>query len=254
VRPHVLPWAAAFFAFAFCVPSLALLDLVSGLFPAGDDAPSSTAMSNVAFGVLGVVLISPAFARLVRNGPDAPVAMSQLAAVVLALIAASVWSGEAVGVLGALVVLVPLGIVWALHPARRSPFRRDSWMVGDPWMLVCAVVLLVPACACAGVTAAHGRAAAPPENSFAFVPSHWAAMTAALLALGLVALLAAAHGGRWTVSTVCVAVAVVLFGLAFVINPEVPSSGGRVWGVAAVVWAGLWLVAARRAPVRGVRV
>jgi hypothetical protein len=239
------------FAFAFCVPSLALLDLVSGFLPAGDDATSSTAMSNVAFGVLGVVLISPAFARLVRNGPDVPVAMTQLAAVVLALIAASVWSGEAVGVSGALVVLVPLGIVWAMHPARWSPFRRDVWTVRGPWMLGCAVVLLVSTWAYAGLMAAHGRAAIPPENSFAFVPSHWAAMTAALVAMGRVALSAAAHGGGWTVSTVCVAVAVALFGLASVVNPEVPSSGGRVWGVAALAWAGLWLVAARRAPVRG---
>ena len=252
VRRQGFRWAAAFFAFVFCVPSLALLDLVAGLLPTGGDATLSSSMSNAAFGVLGVVLIGSAFASLVRRSPDASVAMTQVAVVVLALIAGSVLSGATIGVVGAMAVLVPLALVWALHPDRWSPFRRGSWVFSSPWVLGCALLLVVPACVYASVMAAHGRAGAPPQNSFAFVPSHWSAMTAAFMGTGLVALVAAARGGGWNVSALCVAIAVLVFGLASVVNPDAPSSGGRVWGVAAFLWVGGWLVTTRRARVSGI--
>lgn len=115
-------------------------------------------------------------------------------------------------------------------------------------MLAWALVLVVPAWVYAGVNAAHGRDRLPPQDSFAFVPSHWSAVTAMLLATGLVALFAATReGGGWTVSVLSVAVSVALFGLGSLINPHVPSSGGPAWGTAAIAWVGVWLVAARLA-------
>jgi hypothetical protein len=206
-------------------------------------------MGDVAFGVLGVVLICPAFAGLARSSVDASTALMQLALVVVALLAASVWSADVVGVLGAVGVLVPVALVWLLRPDRWSMVRQGSWGVGrSPSLLACALVLVVPAWVHAGVNATHGRDELPPQDSFAFAPSHWAAVTAMLLATGLVALLAATHrGGGWTVSALSVAAAVLLFGVGSVVNPDVPSSGGRGWGVAAIVWVVAWLVATGRA-------
>jgi hypothetical protein len=246
VRPQGVRWAAGFFGFVFCVLSLALLDLVTGVLPAGDPSSSTSSMSNAAFGVLGLVLIGCAFANLVRRNSDATASLAQVAVVVLALIGGSLLAGAPIGVVGAAAVLVPLAVVWALHPDRRKPFRRDSWRFGGLWMLGCALVLVVPAWVYAAVEAAHGRAGMPPENSFAFIPSHWSAMTAALLATGLVALVAVGRGGGWNVSAVSPAVAVLVFAVASVVNPDVPSSGGRVWGAAAFLWVGVWLVAVRR--------
>lgn len=250
LRGRPFQWVAALCAFVFCVPSLALLDLVGGLTPAGEGAATSSAMSDLAFGVLGVVLLCPPFARLARGGPHASMAFAQVAIVALALLFASVWTSEVVGILGAVGVLVPLALVWVLHPKRRSLLlSRGGWGAGGSrWMLGCALMLAVPAWAGAAVNAAHGREDLPPRDSFAFVPSHWSAITAMLLASGLIALLAATQRTNdRSISALCVAIAVLLFGVASIINPEVPSSGGRACGVAAIAWAVVWFVTARLA-------
>ena len=248
VRGRPFQGVAALCAFVFCVPSLALLARVGGLMPAGEGAATSSAMSDVAFGVLGVVLLCPAFARLARGGPDAAMAFAQLVIVALALLFASVSTAEVVGVMGALGVVAPLALLWALHPNRRSLLlRRGGWGAGGSrWMLGCALVLVVPAWAAAAVNAAHGRDDLPPRDSFAFVPSHWSVVTAMLLASGVIALLAATQRtNHRSISALSVAVAVLLFGVASIINPEVPSSGGRVWGVAAIAWTVVWFLTAR---------
>jgi hypothetical protein len=230
----------------FGVLSLAPLDLVSGLLPVGRDAATSSAIGDVAFGVLGLVLIAPAFAALARR-EGAAAALHQLALVVVVLAAASVWSGESGGVLGAAAVAVALAIVWALHPDRRSLLPQPAGASWSPAMVALAVAVSVPAWWYAAALAARGRADLPPEDSFAFVPSLWSAVVAVLVSMSLLALLAASRGSGWLVPAACVGVAVLLLGLASVVNPDVPASGGRGWGVAAIAWSGAWLLAARSA-------
>ncbi|HEY0643443.1 MAG TPA: hypothetical protein VGD39_08495 [Nocardioides sp.] len=227
----------------FGVLSLAPLDLVSGLLPAGRDARTSTSAGDVAFGVLGLVLVAPGFASQVRR--RTPEGLHQVAVVVVALAVASVWSGEPSGVLGAAAVLLALVIVLALHADRQAAVPRPSRWAPSPVQLGLALVLAVPAWSYAAVLAARGRADLPPEDTFAFVPSLWSAVVASLVATSLLALLAAWHGSGRTVPVGCVAVATLLLGAGWTINPDVPASGGRGWGLVVMVWSVAWLWAAR---------
>ena len=226
-------------ALLFGVLSLALLDLVFALVPAGGDPSTSAAMGGLAFGVIGVVLIAPAFACQLRRDVG-PAAMHQVALAVVALAVGSVWSGEATGVLGAAAVLLAWLVVYALHPDRGALLRRPRHLSPSRGMLGLAAVLAVPAWWYAGALAARGRARMPPEDTFAFVPSLWSAMVTMLVATSLIAALAASRESGWAVPAWCVAVAVLLFGLASVVNPDVPASGGRGWGLAAIAWSGAW--------------
>jgi hypothetical protein len=228
----------------FGVLSFAAVDLVVGLLPAGSESASSAAMGDMAFGVIGLVLIAPAFASQLGRGRGAA-SLHQVALVVVALAMASVWSGEAIGVLGAAAVLVALVVVWALHPDRGAVHPRPSQSSPSRQMLGLALVMSVPGWWYAGELAARGRADLPPENSFAFVPSLWSALVAVLVATSLLALLAASRESGWTVPAGCVAVAAFLFGLASVVNPDAPGSGGRGWGATVIIWAGVWFLTAR---------
>lgn len=230
---------AAFFAFVFWLPSLALADLVIGLIPAS--SKSSPAVGDLAYGVIGVVLIAPAFATHVRRPERKIASLQQVALVVLALACASLASDSYIGIAGAAVVLVPLVILLALHPGRRDVLRRPSGRSVP--LLVIALAAAVPAAAYAWEMASNGRADLPPEESFAFVPSLWSAAAAMALATVLIALLAAFRPPGFRVPATCAAVAASLFGVASIINPNIAASGGRGWGAAAVVWSVLWLAA-----------
>jgi hypothetical protein len=76
---------AAFWAVAFAVLSLALLDLVGGLLPAGAACHS---VADVGYGVLGVVLVATAFGALARRNSARGAALSQLGIVVVWLVTA----------------------------------------------------------------------------------------------------------------------------------------------------------------------
>jgi hypothetical protein len=232
----------------FWLPSLALTDLVIGLAPAS--STSSHAAGNLAYGVIGAVLIAPALASQVR-APEWKIApLQQIALVALALALAAFASGAYIGIAGAAVVLLPLVIVLALHPGRREVLRRPR-RPSVP-LLAVAIVAAVPALAYAWEMGANGRADLPPEDSFAYVPSLWSAAAAMAFATILVALLAALRPPGWRLSAWCVAVAAFLFGIGSIVNPDIAASGGRGWGAAAIVWSLAWLAAAAREGARTV--
>ena len=237
--------AAAFFAFVFLVPSLALADLVFGLVPTGSESVSSSAMGMVAYGLIGAVLVAPAFASQVRQPEHKIAPLQQIAIVALALGCAAAASGAFVGLAGTVVLLVPLVVILALHPARRRVLRRPH-RPKSIQLVAIALAAAVPTLTYAAQMASNGRAGLPPEDSFAYVPTVWSAAAAMALSTVLVALLAALRPPGWAVPAACAAVAAFIFGTASIINPDVPASGGRGWGVAAILWSTLWLVAARR--------
>jgi hypothetical protein len=252
VRRFAFWWVSACSALIFGVLSLAPVDLVAGLLPASSDAPASAGMGELAFGVIGLVLIAPAFVSQLRRLPGAA-GVHHVALVVVALTVASVWSGEAVGLLGAAAVGLALGLVGLLHPDRGVLLRQPSPWSPSRLMLGLAGVMSLPAWWYAAVLAARGRADLPPENSFAFVPSVWSALVALLVAISLLAVLATSREGGWTVPAGCVAVAAFLLGLAGMINPHVPGSIGRGWGGAVITWSVVWLTAARASRVSAIR-
>ena len=202
-------------------------------------------MGDLAYGIIGAVLVAPAFAAQVRQPDQRIMPLQQIALVALALAVAAVASGEPIGLVGVPVLLVPLAIVLALHPRRRHILRRPE-RPSTP-LLVLALGAAVPAFAYAWRTSSSGRADLPPEDSFAYVPSLWAAAAAMAVAIVLVALLAALGPPGWHVSAVCVGVGSLLFGVASIVNPDIAASGGRVWGGAALLWSLVWFAAAARA-------
>jgi hypothetical protein len=237
--------AAGLFAFVFWLPSLALTDLALGLIPAGSETASHRA-GDLAYGIIGAVLVAPAFASQVRR-PERKVApLQQIALVALALAIAATLAGEYVGLAGAVVVLVPLALVAGLHPGQRDVFRPPR-RTNVP-LLVLALAAAVAALPYAWEMGANGRADLPPEDSFAYVPSLWSAAAGMAVATVLIALLAALRPRGWRVPAWCVAVAALLFGIGSLINPDIAASGGRAWGTAAIIWSVAWIATAVRDP------
>jgi hypothetical protein len=248
-RLLLLRITAGFFAFVFWLPSLALVDLVVGLLPA--EAETSSAAGNLGYGVVGAVLIAPALASQVRR-PERKIApLQQIALVAGVLACAALASGEPVGVAGAGVVLVPLTILLALHPSRRSVLRRPR-RPSVP-LLALALTAAVPALVYTWSMSSNGRADLPPEDSFALVPSLWSAAAAMALGTIVVGMLAAFRPPGWPLSASCVAAAALLFGIASNINPDVAASGGRAWGAAAIAWSITWIGAAALERAKGPR-
>ena len=244
-------FTTAFLAFTFCIPSLALLDLVVGLLPAGPESDLPANMGDLAYGVIGVVLISPAYASQVRQPERRTGPLQQIALVILALAMAAAASGAYIGVAAAAVLLIPLSVVVALHPNPQGIFRRPPRP--SKVLLALAMSALAPATIHAWRMAKDGRARLPPEDSFAFVPTFWSAVVAMAIATILVALHAALRFPGSTISAACVAVAVLLFGWASVLNPAIPASGGRGWGSAAIIWSLVWMSSALRERMTGPR-
>jgi hypothetical protein len=243
-RRWAFRFATAFFAFAFCIPSLALLDLVVGLLPAGPESELPAHMGDLAYGVIGVVLISPAFASQVRKPERKAGPLHQVALVILALAMAAAASGAYIGVAAAAVLLMPLAVVVALHPTPLRVFRQPPRP--STVLLVLAMIALAPTTFYAWAMAADGRAERPPEDSYASAPTFWSAVVAVAIATILVALHAALRFPGWTISAACVAVAGLLFGWASILNPGIPASGGRGWGSAAIIWTLIWVSSAVR--------
>jgi hypothetical protein len=244
VRLWAFRFATAFFAFVFCIPSLALLDLVVGLLPAGPESELPANMGDLAYGVVGVVLLSPAFASQVRQPERRTGPLQQIALVILALAVAAAASGAYIGVAAAAVLLVPLSVVVALHPTPRRVFRQPPRP--SKVLLVLAVSAAVPTTIYAWAMAKDGRAQLPPDDSFAFVPTFWSAVVAVAIATILVALHSALRMPGWTISAACVAVAGLSFGWASILNPGIPASGGLYGGSAVIVWTLVWVSSALR--------
>ena len=230
------------FAFVFWVPSLALVDLAAGLLPEGSDATSSHSFGNLGYGVIGSVFVAPAFACHVRRSHLKVASLQQLAVVSLALAVAALASGALVGVLGAVLVLVPLVVVFALHPRRRDALRLPDRRRASRPLLALVLIAFVPAAVYASAVASNGRANIPPDAaaSYAYVPTLWSATVAMTVATILVAFAAASRPSGWPFSAACIAVAAFLFGIASTVNPEVPASPGRAWGAAAILWSFVW--------------
>lgn len=211
-----------------------------GLIPA--NSASSHAVGNLAYGILGAILIAPAFASQLRRPEE--VAPQQVVLVVLALACAAAISAAPVGVVGAAVVLVPLLVLLVLHPRRKEVFRplpRPSVP-----LFAFGLVALGPLLVYGWKAASDGRANLPPEDSYAFVPTVWTAVTAMALAIVFVALLSACGTNGWFVSAMCTGVAVAVFGIGSVLNPGIPASGERGWGAAAIVWSLAWAATSLR--------
>jgi len=239
--------ALLFALFLEYIPGLGFIDLVSGVVFSGTES-----VLNTGYGILAGIVIPAGFLVQARASVQKIVGLQQAAMAALALVVAGLlslnWNAVGAGV----VVAVLMAILLALHPAPKLFVTR-----GDAFsrVLVGLVIMAANPCVVYAIRmAANARAKLPPLGAESNGVLHWTALTALCIAVLLVGLLAATRtvGRRlpaWTVGG-----AALVWGFVSMRDPDVPASGGRMWGALVIAWGIVFIAAAeweaRRDPAR----
>jgi hypothetical protein len=210
---------------------------------------------DIGFGVTyGILVAIPLFALMSERGRRASI-LWQVAAIALAVVAASLVSADFGYVVLAVAIVFALGILIALMPDRRraSADGLDVSRVFAGFALVSAIPLLWAAWTWAGYQ----------RDGFSLDPhvaqSHWTTMASMALALLLASALASARLPGWRFTAWCTAAGLAVYGIASIVFARFPGTGspypgseGVWWGMlavlAAVVFAGIaeWETRRRR--------
>ncbi len=129
--------------------------------------------------------------------------------------------------------LAPPLIFAVVHPARRRVATEHHWNI---MMLLIAVVIAGPLLMYGLDEALLQRNSWPPKSD-PHHNSHWFTMAALSFTMALLGLMAAWGGAGRYVAGYAAAAALAVVGVASAVYPDMPSSFGRGWGVAAVVGA-----------------
>jgi hypothetical protein len=210
---------------------------------------------DIGFGVAyGILVASPLFALMSERGRRASI-LWQVAAVALAVVAASLVSADFGYVVLGVIIVVALGILVALVPDRRRALADglDVSPVLGGFVLVSAIPLLWAA----STWARYQRDGSALDPHVA--QSHWTTMASMALALLLASALASARLPGWRFTAWCTAIGMAAYGIASMVFARFPGTGspypgseGVGWGIvavlAAVVFAGIteWETRRRR--------
>jgi hypothetical protein len=129
--------------------------------------------------------------------------------------------------------LAPPLIFAVVHPARRRVATEHRWNIT---VLLVAVVIAGPLLMYGLDEALLQRNSWPPKSD-PHHNSHWFTMAALSFTMALLALVAAWGGAGRHVAGYAAAAALAIVGVVSAVYPDMPSSFGRGWGVAAVVGA-----------------
>lgn len=137
------------------------------------------------------------------------------------------------------VLFVVAGVTAALHPARERLLRLQGGV--QPWMLLLAGGAAVPLLgyAFAQLQMQIGASAADEHAAF----GHWALMSGYALAIVICGVLGSLRSGGWRVPTWTAGILAVLFGLATFILPGQASGVSSTWGLLAIAWGLVFIVA-----------
>jgi hypothetical protein len=212
---------------------------------------------DIAFGVVAGVFLAVGFVAQLRR-PEAQVSARYqiVAASFAALIAGLMASDAGTGLFFFLVSLAALAIMVAVHPAGLALMKAKASLSGP--LATLAAVGAVPLVWFALTTARMQRTGFRTDPHVKM--GHWTMMTAMLLAILLVALLASLRLPGWRITAWCAGLGAFVYGLASAVfakfpNTQLPYPGskGVGWGLVAMA-GGVVFVAvaeweARRRPV-----
>jgi hypothetical protein len=190
-------------------------------------------------GLVGILITAGLLAQL--RAPERKIAGVQQAALAgLALLISAPLAADHQNLAPGLITLFSVGVVIALHPARREFFMPSKAF--SPGLAVVAVLGAGPLVAYALSMAAQARELSGPPHHIQRLT--W--MAALAIAVVLVGLLAALQTRGWRIPAWCAAAAVLVLGLASMVFPNHWGSAGVGWGAFAVGGGLLFVVVAER--------
>lgn len=213
-----------------------LTTLVLGWFE-GDNGPAIP-VTDLGYGALVGILITAGLLVQLR-APERKIAGVQQATLgVLALLITAPLAADDQNVVPGLIFLAAVGIVVALHPARREFLRPGRGF--SPALAGVAGLGAIPLIGYALSMAAQARELAGPPHHVQRLTT----MASMAIAVVLTGLLSAFQTRGWKITAWCTGAAAVVFGLASVVFPNYRGSEGRGWGALAIGGGLLFIVLA----------
>ena len=210
---------------------------------------------DIAFGVLAGIFLTVAFLTQLRNPERKVSTRYQIAAAAVAsLIAGLMATDPGTGIFFFVIPVAALAILVAVHPAGTSLMKGARSF--SPLLALLAAAAAVPLVWFALTTARLQRTG--PSQDPHVKMGHWTIMTAMLLGIVLVALLASFKFGGWRITAWCAGAGAFFYGLASVVfatfpgtDVPYPGSKGVGWGLAAIVGGLVFIAAAEWEALRG---
>jgi hypothetical protein len=213
-----------------------LTTLVLGWFER--DKGPAIPVTDLGYGALVGILITAGLMAQLR-GPERKIAGVQQAALAgLALLISAPLAADGQNLVPGLITLSSVGIVIALHPARREFFLPSNAF--SPGLAAVAVLGAGPLVAYALSMAAQARELSGPPHHIQRLTT----MSAMAIGVVLVGLLAALQTRGWRIPAWCTAAAVLVLGVASMVFPNHWGSAGGGWGAFAVGGGLLFIVVA----------
>jgi hypothetical protein len=237
-------WAAVL-VLVYGVAFFGLVSLVIGWFQQVEGVAGP--VTDLGYGALVGIILTLGLLVQVRAPERKIAAMQQTVLVIPALVLGSALARDSQDLIPALILLTTLGILLALHPARKEFLRRGSSV--SPALLVVAAAGGVPLIAYAVHMGAEAQEVTGPPHHV----QRLSTMAALAIAILLTGLLAGLGTRGWRIPAWCAASAVAVFGVASLLFPDHPGSAGRAWGALAVAGGILFVGLARRQEIRSLR-
>lgn len=228
-------WAAVLAA-GYGVIFFGLVSLVLGWFQPLEGVAGP--VTDLGYGALVGIILTVGLLVQVRAPERKIAAMQQTVLVIAALVTGSALAQDSQNLIPALFLVPTLGILLALHPARKG-FLRPGGSV-SPALLVLAGASGIPLIAYALHMGAEAQKVTGPPHHV----QRLSTMAALAIAILLTGLLAALRTRGWTIPAWSAGSAVLVFGLASMAFPEHPGAEGRWWAGLAIAGGVLFIAAA----------
>ena len=228
-------WAAALVV-VFGVGFFGLISLGLGWFESVHGVAGP--VTDLGYGALvGIILTMGVLLQL--RAPEGRIAGVQQAALVIpALLIGSALASDSQNVVAALILVPTLGILLALHPARREFLRRGAGLSRK--LFAITVLGAIPLSAYALAMGTEARDLAGPPHHI----QRLSTMAALAIAVMLASLLAALRTQGWRIPAWSAGTAAIVFGLASSVFPDQRGAEGSGWGAVAIAEGVLFIAVA----------